>query len=152
MQKKHLQIEQLESRMALFSAAAKLPKPSAGWIKAIRSALGISMQQLANRLSVSKSSVHNMEKREIEGGITLKSLKEVARVLDMELVYGFVPKDGSLGKYIDRKSLVLAEKVVLRTSNNMRLEDQENSEERVRKAIKERAILIKQSLPKALWD
>jgi len=34
----------------------------------------------------------------------------------------------------------------------MKLEDQENSEERLRKAIKDRAENIKNELPKYLWD
>ncbi len=70
----------------------------------------------------------------------------------MELVYGFVPKDGTLDGYIENKARFLAEKIVTRTSNTMKLEDQENSSERIKKAIEERTKIIKQELPKALWD
>jgi hypothetical protein len=34
----------------------------------------------------------------------------------------------------------------------MKLEDQENSQERIEKAIEERATVIKPEMPKALWD
>ena len=110
------------------------------------------MQQLANKLSITKQSVQEIETREREGSITLKSLRETARALDMELVYGFVPKDGSLDKYIESKARVMAEKVVSRTSNTMKLEGQENTRQRIKKAVEERTERIKQELPKALWD
>ena len=148
MDKKKLQIEQLESRIKLFSPTLQLPNPPTGWVKAIRSALGMTMQQLANKLGITKQSVQEIELREKEGSITLKSLKETARALDMELVYGFVPKEGTLDKYLESKARFLAEQIVYRTSISMKLEDQQNSNERIKKAIDERTILIKQELPK----
>jgi predicted DNA-binding mobile mystery protein A len=152
MNKKKLLIEQLESRIKLFSPTRQLPNPPTGWVKAIRLALGMSLQQLANKLSMTKQSVQEIEIREKEGAIKLKSLREAARALDMELVYGFVPKDGSLEKYIEKKARFLAERIVSRTSNTMKLEDQENTKQRIKKAIEERTVIIKQELPKALWD
>ena len=152
MDKKKLQIEQLESRIKLLQPILQVPNPPTGWIKAVRLALGMSLQQLASKLGITKQSVLEIEIREMEGALTLKSLRETARALDMELVYGFVPKEGSLDMYIENKSSLLAEKIVSRTSNTMKLEDQQNSEKRIRKAIRERTLKIKQELPKALWD
>jgi len=152
MNKKKLQIDQLESRIKLFSASREYPNPPNGWVKAVRTDLGMSLQQLANKLSITKQSVQEIETREKEGAITLKSLRETARALDMELVYGFVPKAGSLDGYIESKARTMAEKIVSRTSNTMKLEDQENSAMRLKKAIEERTIILKQELPKALWD
>ena len=152
MNKKKLQIEQLESRIKLFSPTLQLPNPPTGWVKAIRLALGMSLQQLANKLSMTKQSVQEIETREKEGAITLRSLREAARALDMELVYGFIPKDGSLDKYIENKARSMAEKIVSRTSNTMKLEDQENTKYRIEKALEERTAIIKQELPKTLWD
>ncbi|MBL1280907.1 MAG: mobile mystery protein A [Fluviicola sp.] len=152
MESQKLQIEQLESRIALFHHAQKIPNPPTGWVKATRLALGMSLQQLAKKLSITKQSVRKIEIREKEGTTTLKTLKEAARALDMELVYGFVPKDGTLENYIEKKARAMAEKIVLRASNTMKLENQENSTMRIEKAIEERTILIQQEMPKALWD
>jgi len=152
MNKKKIQIDQLEKRVKWFYHAQKLPNPPTGWIRAVRLALGITLQQLANKLNKTKQSVQEIEKREREGSITLRSLRETAQALDMELVYGFVPKDGSFEKYIDKKAHSLAKEIVLRTSNTMKLEDQENSNQRIKKAIEERMKSIKNELPKALWD
>ena len=83
---------------------------------------------------------------------TIKSLREIAHALDMQLVYGFVPNDGSLDALIEKRATELATKIVLRTNNTMKLEDQGNTNERIKKAIKERADEIKTEMPKILWD
>ena len=152
MSKQSLQLQQLNNKMSSFATLKQVAIPPTGWIKAIRTAIGMSMQQLGNKLTVSKQAILDMEKREKDGSITIKSLKEIARVLDMELVYGFVPKDGSLDALIDRKAKELATQIVLRTSTTMKLEDQGNSDKRIQKAIEERAASIKNEMPKILWD
>ena len=152
MDNKKLQIDQLEKRIKLFSAAKQLPSPPTGWIRAVRLALGMSMQQLANKLSITKQSVQEIEIREKEESITLRSLRDTANALDMDLVYGFVPKDGSLENLIHRKARSMAEVIVKRTSTTMKLEDQENSGERIKKAVKERTETIMKELPKSIWD
>jgi predicted DNA-binding mobile mystery protein A len=152
MGKKSLQIQQLNGKMLAFASLQKVAPPPTGWIKAIRNAIGMSMLQLGNRLSITKQSVQDMESREKDGSISIKALREAARALDMQLVYGFVPNDGSLEALIDRKAKELATQIVMRTNNSMKLEDQENSKQRIEKAIQERAFAIKTEMPKTLWD
>ncbi len=152
MGKKSLQLQQLNSKMLVFASLKQVAIPPTGWIKAIRTAIGMSMQQLGNKLNVSKQGILDIEKREKDGSITIKSLKEIARALDMQLVYGFVPNDGSLDALIEKRATDLATKIVLRTSNTMKLEDQGNTNKRIEKAIKERAEEIKNEMPKILWD
>ncbi len=152
MAKKSLQLQQLNNKMLNYATLKQVAVPPTGWIKAIRTAIGMTMQQLGNKLSVSKQGILDIEKREKEGAITIKSLKEIARVLDMQLVYGFVPNDGSLDDLIEKRAIELATKIVLRTSHTMKLEDQANSNKRIEMAIKERAKEIKNEMPKILWD
>jgi predicted DNA-binding mobile mystery protein A len=152
MRTKSLQIQQLSSKMQVIASIKKIAPPPTGWIKAIRTALGMSLQQLGNKISITKQSLTEIERREKEGTITLKTLRDVANGLDMELVYGFVPKDGSLDALIERKAKELAAHIVLRTSNTMKLEDQGNTNKRIEKAIRERAASIKNEMPKILWD
>ncbi|MBL7713788.1 MAG: mobile mystery protein A, partial [Chitinophagaceae bacterium] len=134
MSKKSLRFQQLNDKMLLLLRFKKIAFPPTGWIKAVRMAIGMSLPQLGHRLSVSKQAVADIEKREKDGTITLKALKEVAAALDMDLVYGFVPKDGSLEKMVEQRAHELATKIVLRTANTMKLEDQANSEKRIKKA------------------
>jgi len=152
MSKKTLQIQQLNSKILAYASLQKVVPPPTGWIKAIRNSLGMTMLQLGNRLSITKQSVQDIERREKDGSITIKALRETARVLDMQLVYGFVPNDGSLELLIERKAKELATQIVMRTNNTMKLEDQENTKQRIEKAIHERTISIKSEMPKTLWD
>jgi predicted DNA-binding mobile mystery protein A len=152
MNKQTLQLQQLNAKMQAFATSQKVAPPPTGWIKAIRTALGMTLEQLGNKLSLTKQAAQAIENREKEGSLTLKALRETANALDMHLVYGFVPKDGSLDALIDRKARELATQIVLRTSQTMKLEDQENSPERIKKAIEERTAVIKSEMPKMLWS
>lgn len=152
MNKNKLQLEQLDRKIKGFATAVQVTPPPIGWIKTVRVSLGMSLQQLAEKLSITKQSVQEIEKREKEGAITLKTLKDAASALDMQLVYGLVPKDGTIDDLIERKAKELAIRIVSRTSNNMKLEDQENSKDRLKKAIEERTTVIKNEMPKTLWD
>lgn len=152
MNTKNLQLEQLDRKLKGFNTAAKITPPPTGWIKAVRTSLGMTMLQLGDKLSITKQSVREIEKREKEGNVTLKTLKDTANALDMRLVYGLVPKDGTLNDLIDRKARELAIRIVSRTSNTMKLEDQENSKKRLKMAIEERTAIIKNEMPKTLWD
>jgi predicted DNA-binding mobile mystery protein A len=146
-----LAINQVDKKLLVFS---KLDTtiPSGGWIHAIRTALKMSLRQLGNSLSIAPQSMKEIEQREKDGSITLKNLREAGKALNMELVYGFVPKEESLEKMIEKKAYEIAKEIVMRTSHSMLLEDQENSRQRIEKAIKERAEEIKNELPGYLWD
>lgn len=152
MESKVLQIQQLDQRISDYSGLEKVAPPVEGWIKTIRTALGMSMQQLGKRLSVTKQSVKALEAREQQGTLTINALRDAANALDMHLVYGFVPNDGSLEELIERRAMELARQIVLRTDNTMRLEDQENTRSRIEKSIKERAAMIRNEMPRVLWD
>ena len=71
---------------------------------------------------------------------------------DFSVLSVFVPNDGSLELLIERKAKELATQIVMRTSNTMKLEDQENTKQRIEKAIQERTTIIKTEMPKTLWD
>jgi predicted DNA-binding mobile mystery protein A len=152
MAKTSLLVQQLDNKISAFASLRQVVMPPTGWIKAIRTALGMTLQQLGNKLSVSKQAVLDMERREKDGTITIKALHEAARAMDMQFVYGFVPIDGSLDALIEKKATELATKIVMRTANTMKLEDQANSGSRIDKAIKERTAVIKYEMPKTLWD
>ncbi len=107
-----LQIDELEKRIEIFAQARVLPNPTTGWIRALRSTLGMPMRQLASKLSITKQSVLELEIREMEGRITLNALRDAANAMDMELVYGLVPREGSLQTFIDKKTRELAQQIV----------------------------------------
>ncbi len=152
MAKKSLQVQQLNTKMLSFATLQEVTIPPTGWIRAIRTTIGMSMRQLGKKLNVTKQGIMDIENRERDGSITLKSLREIARVMDMQLVYGLVPNDGSLDALIDKKAVEVAKQVVMRSAQTMALEDQANSSIRIETAIRERAEAIKSEMPKILWD
>ena len=150
--KQRLLIEQADRKLAAFRPLGTISIPEKGWIHTIRVALRMSLRQLGNRLRISPQSVREIEVRESKGSITIKGLKEVGAVLDMQLVYGFIPKGQSIEDMIEKRAIEIAKDIVMRTSNTMQLEEQENSKVRIEKAIKNRAEEIKTKMPKYLWD
>lgn len=150
--KQKLMIEQLDAKLQLFKPLIKNPSPENGWIHAIRTSLKMSLRQFSDRLGISGNSAKSIEKREKEGAITLKSLDEAGRALNMKLVYGFVPMDGSIEKTIENKAKELALDIIKTTSNTMVLEDQENTSERLQKAVGDKAKQLIYEMPRHLWD
>lgn len=149
---KKLIIEQLDKKLQKYSIFEETDIPSKGWIYSIRTALNMSLTQLGRRIKKTAQSVREIELREQEKSLTIKKFIEVAEALNLRFVYGFVLRDSSLEKMIENRALQIAEEIVMRTSHTMALEDQKNSDERLMKAIKDRAELIKQEIPKILWD
>ncbi len=152
MKKQKLIIEQLDRKLLKFSDLDEITIPPNGWIYSIRTALRMSLRQLGKMLNITAQSVKEIEKSEKTGTISLKVLRQVGQVLNMKLVYGFIPKNKTIEKMIEDRAYEIAKEIVLRTSANMRLEDQENREERILAAINEKALELKQEMPKYLWD
>jgi predicted DNA-binding mobile mystery protein A len=149
---KRLAIQQLDRKLSKLYILKEVNVPPKGWIHAIRTSLNMSLAQLAKRLKITSVSVREIEERERNKTITLKKLNEIAEALDLQLVYGFLPKESSLEKMIEKRAEQIAREIVLRTSHTMALEDQENRQERIQQAIKDRTRLLKQEIPKHLWD
>lgn len=152
MKKKKLIQEQLDSKLAKFGDLEHIIVPPNGWIYSIRQGLNMSLRQLGERLSVTPQSVKEIEQREKSGTISLKVLNHVASALNMNFVYGFIPKDKSLANMVEKRALELAKQIVERTSVQMNLEDQKNSEARIMKAINEKTEELANELPRYLWD
>ena len=150
--KRMLLIEQLDAKLFCFREVNNLVLPSAGWTKSIRTALNMSLRQLGNILKISPQSVADMEKREAVGTITLNTLRDLARGLDMKFVYGFVPNKGTIEQMIEQRANEIAKEIVGRTNATMALEDQQNTNERIAKAIAQKTEEIKTEMPKYLWD
>ncbi len=150
--KQKLIIEQIDRKLKAFRPLETMIVPDNGWVNAIRTALKMSLRQLGERMKITAQSISGIEQRESNGTITLKTLKEAAKALDMKLVYGFIPKEDSLEKMIEIRAREIAREIVIRTSNTMKLEDQENSKNRINKSIKNKAEEIIDAMPKYLWD
>jgi len=152
MVKQKLIIEQLDKKILKFQKLKDFEIPNIGWIKSIRTALKMSLRQLGDRINITSQSVKEIEEREKNGTVSINVLRQVGQALDMKFVYGFIPKNKTLHKMIEERAKILAEDIVRRTSITMKLEDQENEPERIRKAIQEKTKSIVETMPKQLWN
>ncbi|MBI4626954.1 MAG: helix-turn-helix domain-containing protein [Verrucomicrobia bacterium] len=58
-----------------------------GWLKPTRQALGLTLQTVADRLKVSPQAVHQFEKSETAGTISLRQLQNVAGAMGCRVEY-----------------------------------------------------------------
>lgn len=82
--------------------------PPGGWIRPLRMAIRMTQQQLADRMSISRQAARQIEQREQTGALSLATMKAVAQAMDMEFIYGFIPKEGNLEDHLDRQALKAA--------------------------------------------
>jgi predicted DNA-binding mobile mystery protein A len=150
--KKKLLIEQLDQKLAHFKDAGMVLVPQKGWVNTIRTNLNMTRDQLGTKLDLTKGAIQKVEEREATGQITINKLKDVGNALNMKFIYGFIPKDGTIESLINLKAEKLARKIVLRTNQNMKLEDQGISEDKIEHSINDLANEIKREMRKSLWD
>ncbi|WP_164711128.1 mobile mystery protein A [Euzebya pacifica] len=139
-------VDRLDERL---SAVTVPPRPRAGWIRAIRDALGMSGRQLANRMGVSQQRVSALEHAEAEGSLTLDSLRNAADALGCDLVYALVPRT-PLRDAIHARALAVAQAEAQAIADTMALEDQRVETRRTEDWINDRATKLTGS-PR-LWD
>lgn len=149
---KKLQLEQIDRKIKPFIGTDKIIIPDNGWINSIRTSINMTLEQLGSKLNITRQGAKKIEESESLGTISIKSLKEVAKVLNLRLVYCFVPLNGSLENLVNFKAEQLAKKIVLRTNQNMKLENQGNSEKQIKLAINDLASELKREMNKSLWD
>ncbi len=98
--------------------------PKKGWIKIIREALGMTASQLSRRLKISPAAINKAEKNEKLGNISINTMKKFAEKLECEFVYFLIPKEGSILKTVEKKTLEYSIKINDQASHTMSLEEQ----------------------------
>jgi predicted DNA-binding mobile mystery protein A len=106
-----------------------LKKPSQGWIRTLREALGMTSSQLACRMDVSQPRIIYMEKN--EQNLKISTLEKTAAALGCRFVYAFVPVQ-PIEKTLREKARKKAEEIMHKVNINMALENQQvDVEERI---------------------
>jgi len=143
--------EQLDASLDRFRALGGVSPPQKGWIRAIRDALGMTAKQLACRVGVAQQAIARIERDELAGRVSIKTLRRVAEGLDCVFVYGFVPRS-SLEATIRRQAQELAARRLARASQTMALEDQALSNEENSRVLAEMVDEIVDTVPSDLWS
>ena len=95
--------------------------PRQGWVREIRTALGLSQSQLAKRAGVSRATVQQMERAEAQRRITLASLDKLAAAMDCQVAVAILPRGGSLEDVRRRQAATKADAILHeRTKDNKR--------------------------------
>ena len=149
--KKKLIRQQLEATLQNFRSLLDISMPPKGWTRAVRDALGMNGRQLADRLDVTRQRAAIIEKDELAGSVTLKSMRRVAECLDCAFVYAFVPRT-SLEQTLREQATRVAKNRLTRVSHTMRLENQQLSDNDQEKALSDMVEELVDTLPSTLWD
>lgn len=121
---------ELDRKFATANLESVRARPRGGWIRAIRSGLGMSQEALAVRLGVSKANVAKLERSELRDTISISKLAEIARAMDCQLVYALVPNT-SLGHTVQEQAERVAATTLGYVAATMDLEDQAIGSERL---------------------
>jgi predicted DNA-binding mobile mystery protein A len=151
MKNKKLIREQLDASLSQFSPLYNTNVPRKGWVRAIRDALGMSARQLAERLKTAQQAVARIEKDEIDGSVTIKTMRRIAEQLDCQFVYGFVPKT-SLKETIQARAKQVATKRLSEVNQTMALEDQSLYDKENTQVLSEMIDELVYTSPSNLWD
>jgi predicted DNA-binding mobile mystery protein A len=135
-----LRISQLTRTLSAFEGTKQEPRPQRGWLRAIREGLGLTLENVGNKLGLSRGRIQNFEEAEAKDRITLRSLRRVAEAMGCELIYAIVPKSGTIKELAERSVRTQTAEDVLDVEHSMALENQAagNVKELIEKETKRR--------------
>jgi len=148
---KHLARNQLDQLLQEFTRLKAIQRPIRGWIRAIRDALGMSGAQLGQRLGMTRQGVVELEKSEVSGAASIKTMQKAAEALDCIFVYALVPRN-SLQATVEQQARKVAQQQLDYTAHTMRLEDQLPTDAEQQAAFENLVQELVRTTPKSLWD
>ena len=146
-----LLVDQLSNRLKGLDRKELREPPTKGWIRSIREALSMSAGQLAKRVGVAQPNITEWERREMDGTITLKSMRRVAEAMQCDLVYALVPRK-PINSILEERAEQVAAGSLEQVSRSMRLEDQETSAAHRARLAQQLVRRLLEETPKRLWD
>ena len=149
---KHLSVHQLDDQIRQYVNGQRFDRIPQGWIRSSRTAIGMTLKQLASRLGFSVPAAKNFEMREVDEAITLASLRKIANVMEMDLVYYFKPKQDSLDDLLQIRAELKAKELMERSNQAMILENQEADNTNKSREYDRLITEIRNQKLSSLWD
>jgi predicted DNA-binding mobile mystery protein A len=147
---RNLRRRQLDNFFDKYRDSFFAPRPGEGWIKEIKSALGMSSADLANRMGVVRQRIDRLEKDEVSGKVTLESIKKAAEALGCEFVYILVPLT-SLQKQVNDQALIAAKQLAGEVEHSMKLENQGTTKKAQKALVEDLANEMVQKDDRRIW-
>lgn len=121
-----LAFQQIQRRLNKLGSMSSEANIRTGWITYMRQAMSMSLESLSKVVGLKTSTVHQIEKREQSGRVTIQSMQKIAAAMNCEFVYALVPKQ-ELSKFLRAKAIEKATLMVNQADVHMTLEDQKVS-------------------------
>jgi len=90
-----IQIDELNKAASFLWERPSPVRPDRGWLRTVREALGLSLEDVGAVAKMKRQSVNELERAEAAEKITLASLQRLAEAMSCKLVYEIVPKKGN---------------------------------------------------------
>lgn len=148
-------IVQQQYRSMVNNTAASLTQikiPPEGWLRTVRSALGMSGAEVAKKVGVTRARVTKAEHAELDGGITLKSMQAIAEAMGCRFVYAVIPPSGHIEDVITAQARKKAMAIVTTTSTHMALENQILPDDKIAQEVERLTREIAQERPSDFWS
>jgi predicted DNA-binding mobile mystery protein A len=149
---KHLSVHQLDDQIRQYVNGQRFDRIPQGWIRSSRTAIGMTLKQLATRLGFSVPAAKNFEMREVDEAITLASLRKIANAMEMDLVYYFKPKQDSLDDLLQIRAELKAKELMESSNQAMLLENQEADKKNKSREYDRLITEIRNQKLSSLWD
>lgn len=146
--------DKVNQAVSQFGSLVMLPNhglPQEGWLRTVRTALGMSGTQLAKKLGVTKARISKVEQDEPHGSVTLKTMQTMAKAMDCNFVYAIVPKQ-NVEDVLKQRAIKKARAEVKAASTHMALEAQSLSKEQLEYEVERIAAQSMDKIPSDFWN
>ncbi|MEO0438650.1 MAG: mobile mystery protein A [Pseudomonadota bacterium] len=144
-------VNQAVSQFGRFSMLPNYGLPKEGWLRTVRTALGMSGPQLAKKLGVTKARISKAEQDEPKGSVTLKTMQSMAEAMGCTFVYAVVPRQ-NVEDVIKERAILKARAQVDAASTHMALEAQSLGKEQLEFEVQRIAAQIIEKMPSDFWN
>jgi predicted DNA-binding mobile mystery protein A len=144
-----LPLKHLDEQLAPWRELPYL-RPRAGWLRAIREALGMTVRQFAKTARAAPSTAQAAERAEARGDISLSTLARYAEALGCELRYVLVPSR-PLQQVVEQRADAMARAEIAAVHHSMALEEQATSQEQVERQVAELRRKLLEGPRSRLW-
>lgn len=143
--------KQLDKKLKKLKPLLKMALPPTGWINVIREGLGMTLEELGNRVGLDRARVYRIEQAEVNGDVKLSTLQKMADGLGVKFVYGFVPEE-DLEEIVSEQAKKIVKKRLSRIDHSMKLELQGLSDKEREEAFNDLIDKILIEDPKNFWE
>ncbi|MFG1515870.1 mobile mystery protein A [Halobacteriovorax sp. ZH2_bin.1] len=133
----------------LRKSASSISRPRGGWIHKIRKMLGMTQEQVAERMNIKAPALNRIERAEVQGSPTLDTMKRVAEAMNCDFVYAVIPRE-KISKIKRKQATKYARAIVGDANLHMEIEDQAVDERALEKNVSEMAEAV--YFNSRIWD